>query len=237
MKITTLSVYVQIIKSCLSGDIKSWLRAICTLLILFSFWGGQKTLAQGLSPADTGLQARVAQTLKKNGETLRFLENKGQVSNPDVLYYFESKKGAVYLERNRIRFVVNEDTLIDRPQERDVVRSMMPVEKQHAVKATHTFSIYLDGAKVDPKVKLGAAFRTKFNYFLGEQASEWMTGVQAAKDLTLEDIYPGIDLRLYSTADGQLEFDWVMKPGADFSKIKMRFSGQDSLAIDQKGNL
>lgn len=84
---------------------------------------------------------------------------------------------------------------------------------------------------------MGDSFTTKYNYFIGEEAQYWASGVQAAKELTLEDLYPGIDLRLYSTSEGAMEFDWVLEPGADFSKVKMQFSGQDRLDVDQAGNL
>ena len=72
--------------------------------------------AQELKDADVALQERVQKTLKKNGETLRFMENKGQVANSDVLYYFENTKGAVYIETNRIRFVTFENTLVPKRQ-------------------------------------------------------------------------------------------------------------------------
>ncbi|MGB3226607.1 MAG: hypothetical protein WBB02_01445, partial [Saprospiraceae bacterium] len=61
--------------------------------------------------------------------------------------------------------------------------------------------------------------------------------ITAAKDLTLEDVYPGIDLRLYSTKDGSLEFDWIIDPGADYSKLSMGFEGQDKLKINKDGSL
>jgi hypothetical protein len=34
-----------------------------------------------------------------------------------------------------------------------------------------------------------------------------------------------------------LEFDWIMKPGADYEQIKLKFTGQDNLKIDKDGGL
>ncbi|MBK7939872.1 MAG: hypothetical protein IPJ82_23555 [Lewinellaceae bacterium] len=166
------------------------------------------------------------------------MENKGQVANSDVLYYYESVKGSVYIERGRIRFVANDDTLIARrPLDGGAQQVGSASDKERAIKGTHTFSIYMDFANLNPKLRLGESFSTKFNYILGEDPNGWVSDVRAAKDMTLEDVYPGIDLRLYSTSDGQLEFDWVMDAGADYNKVKMRFEGQDGLIIDDKGNL
>lgn len=50
------------------------------------------------------MEQKVRETLKKNAETIRFMENKGQLGNSKVLYYFESRQGAVSVERDRIRF-------------------------------------------------------------------------------------------------------------------------------------
>lgn len=88
-----------------------------------------------------------------------------------------------------------------------------------------------------PGIKLGDAFTTKYNYFLGDDPSAWVSGVRASKELTLEDIYPGIHLRLYSNSDGSMEFDWVMDAGADYTKVKMHFEGQDGLFVDPDGSL
>ena len=51
--------------------------------------------------AQSNFDENVRQTLKANAETIRFMENKGQLSNPDVLYYFEGRHGGVFVERNR----------------------------------------------------------------------------------------------------------------------------------------
>ncbi|WP_421797554.1 beta strand repeat-containing protein [Haliscomenobacter sp.] len=175
------------------------------------------------------MQERVQQTLKKNAETIRFIENKGQIANNDVLYYFESKNGSVYIEHNRIRFVAIDHTLLEPLPGKT---KLLP-----GVKGTHTFSIYLDGSNPNPHIELGQAFNTKYNYFFGEDTNKWVSSVRAAKDLTLEDVYPGIDLRLYSTKGGALEFDWIFDAGADYSQVKMQFDGQDKLVVNADGSL
>ena len=183
------------------------------------------------------LEQKVKENLKENGETIRFLENKGQLENKDVLYYFEGIKGSVYIERGRIRFVANDDTLITKPVVAGLPFPAYSTETTRAVKATHTFSVYLQGANMNPKINLGESFSTKYNYILGQDPKGWVSGVQAAKDLTLEDIYDGINLRLYSTADGVMEFDWIMDAGADYRKVNLKFEGQDRLEIGKDGSL
>jgi hypothetical protein len=177
------------------------------------------------------LAERVKSTLKENGQSIRFLENKGQIDNADVLYYFEGAQEAVYIERHRIRFVAIKDTLVA------VSPGNGDQGTNRFIRETHTFSLHLRGGKSEPVIRLGDRFATHYHYCLGEDGLHWVNGVSAAKELTLEDIYPGIDLRLYSTSDGVMEFDWLLDAGADVRQVKMEFSGQDKLSVDEDGKL
>ncbi|MBL0235362.1 MAG: hypothetical protein IPQ02_01725 [Saprospiraceae bacterium] len=187
--------------------------------------------------APVPMEEQVRKTLKENGQTLRFMENKGQIKNPNVLYYFEGKQGSVYIERNKIRFIAQEYVKMeDESYSFDSLTNALP-EVNNVLKSVHTFTLEMDGANPLPNLKLGDSFGTKYNFFQDLNPKNWVSGVHAAKDLTLEEIYPGIGLRLYSTKDGALEFDWIMKPGADYEQIKLKFTGQDILKVDKDGGL
>ena len=190
-------------------------------------------------PADSDvlLKERIKQTLKENAQTLRFMENKGQLANKDILYYFEGTNGAAYIEKNKIRFVANDDTLIQKNEIGNSITTLEKPEMERVTKATHGFNLTLNNSNQSPKISLGESFVTTYNYFLGKDAKDAITNVKAAKDLTIENIYEGINLRLYSTPNGALEFDWILKPGADYKKLQLHFEGQDNLSIDQEGSL
>ena len=173
------------------------------------------------------MNKKVQETLKENGQTIRFKENKGQIHKKEVLYYFEGKEGSVYIEKNRIVFVAREYETIKKKF----------LEDQTYLKSTHTVSLNIYGANPEPILNLGEKFRTNYNYIVDADPSKCFIGVKAAKDLTLEELYPGIDLRLYSTHDGSLEFDWIMDPGANYKNVKMDFQGQDKLSIENDGSL
>jgi len=157
------------------------------------------------------------------------MENKGQLENKNILYYFEGKKSAIYIEHTKIRFVAKEHVTIKHNQKF--------LEDENYLKGTHTFTLNLNGANPNSILKLGDSFSTKYTFFIGKDSTKWATGISAAKDLTLENVYPGIDIRLYSSEDGELEFDWIMKAGADFNKINMLLQGQDNLSVEADGSL
>jgi len=78
--------------------------------------------------------------------------------------------------------------------------------------------------------------RGTVNYFLGNDPSQWHTNIATFGQVRYPNIYPGIDLTFYASQQ-QLEYDFVVAPGADPSRIRLGFSGADSLALDAHGDL
>jgi len=74
------------------------------------------------------------------------------------------------------------------------------------------------------------------NYFIGNDPANWRTGVPNYGRVRFREVYPGIDLVYYGN-DGELEYDWIVQPGADLSKIRLRFSGVKKITVDRTGDL
>lgn len=76
----------------------------------------------------------------------------------------------------------------------------------------------------------------KCNYFLGNDQSKWRTDVPNYTSVTYQEVYPGIDLKYYG--DGrQMEYDFIVPPGADYSQIKVQYEGAKSLTVNASGDL
>jgi RHS repeat-associated protein len=75
------------------------------------------------------------------------------------------------------------------------------------------------------------------NYFQGTDASKWVTGLPQYARVRYEDIYPGIDLDYYGTNQRQLEYDFVVAPGADPGHIQLGVSGIGNLRLNEAGDL
>ena len=57
------------------------------------------------------------------------------------------------------------------------------------------------------------------NYFLGNDPKNWRTNVPSYAKVKYEGVYPGVDLIYYGN-QGQLEYDFVVAPGADPRAIR-----------------
>lgn len=77
----------------------------------------------------------------------------------------------------------------------------------------------------------------KTNYFRGNDPKHWQTNVANYAQVHYENIYPGINL-IYYGSHGQLEYDFVVGPGAAPNAIALNFAGARSLRVDpQTGDL
>ena len=92
----------------------------------------------------------------------------------------------------------------------------------------------LVGANESPVIEGAEKQHAKANYFIGRDRSKWRTNVPMHQRVVCRAVYPGIDLVYYSRG-GQLEFDFIVAPGADPSIIEMEFS--EDVELDARGGL
>ena len=72
------------------------------------------------------------------------------------------------------------------------------------------------------------------NYFRGNDPARWVRKLATYARLRYRDIYPGIDLLFYDN-HGTLEYDFVARPGADPSLIRLRVGGNVAAHITPTG--
>lgn len=92
------------------------------------------------------------------------------------------------------------------------------------------------GASKSPTARSGKAMAGKVNYFVGSDRAAWRTGIPTFGEVSYRGMYPGVDL-VYHGSQGQLEYDFVVAPGADPRVISLGFEGADRLALDDAGDL
>jgi len=73
------------------------------------------------------------------------------------------------------------------------------------------------------------------SYFVGNNPENWHSGIPTYGKVEYPQIYPGVDLVFYGN-QRQLEYDFVVAPGADPSRIAWRIDGARA-RVDAEGNL
>ena len=94
------------------------------------------------------------------------------------------------------------------------------------------FRMKLAGAREDARgIGLGELPGTA-NYFYGNDSGKWITNIKTYARVKFQHVYPGIDLIYYGNSQ-QLEYDFIVSPGADPRQIQMDFEGADRLSVDK----
>ena len=76
----------------------------------------------------------------------------------------------------------------------------------------------------------------KVNYFTGSDSSKWHTDIPTFKGVIYRGVWPGVDVS-YHGDRRQLKYDIRVAPGADLSKIRLRYEGAENLWLDDSGDL
>ena len=74
------------------------------------------------------------------------------------------------------------------------------------------------------------------HHYAGHDPRQWRTGVASYARVAYRDVYPGIDVVYYGN-QRQLEYDFVVAPGADPSRIGIAIDGARGVRLDHDGNL
>jgi uncharacterized protein (TIGR03437 family) len=98
------------------------------------------------------------------------------------------------------------------------------------------YRMRFEGGKRHPKIEAEDSRAGVSNYLTGSDPAKWQVDVPHFGKVRYRDVYPGIDAVFYGNAN-DLEYDFVVSPGADPSKIRVVFDGIDAMSIDESGDL
>src|ERR1700741_4045906 len=76
----------------------------------------------------------------------------------------------------------------------------------------------------------------KVNYLRSKDPNTWHTDIPTFAEVAKRGVYPGIDVVYYGN-QRQLEYDFVVAPGANPRAIALSFTGAENVKVDAKGDL
>lgn len=74
------------------------------------------------------------------------------------------------------------------------------------------------------------------SYFIGNVPGQWRTGIETHARVHYAEVYPGVDLVYYGNQQ-ELEYDFVVAPGADPDRIRLEFVGASAVELEDSGDL
>ena len=104
------------------------------------------------------------------------------------------------------------------------------------ITSSGTFQFKLAGASQAARINGEDQLVERRNYLLGNDSTKWQTDVPTFRKVIYRDIYPGINLVYYGNQQ-QLEYDFVLAPGAETSAIRLAFDRKAHPGITPDGDL
>ncbi len=111
-------------------------------------------------------------------------------------------------------------------------RTGMQYQLNHGSK-THRVDIQWLNASINCVIETGEQLPGTEHFYFGGR--EPVLNVPSFKSICYKNIYPGIDLLWYHGVDG-LEYDFLLKPGADVNSVKLSISGA-KVKLSKSGEL
>jgi len=137
--------------------------------------------------------------------------------------------------------ISNRQSLLPRPTDsgpRPTGAFLSPSSDNHqsSIDNSSVLRLRLVGANANARVTGLDPLPGKSNYFIGNDPQKWRTNVSNYAKVRYADVYPGVDLVYYGN-QGQLEYDFVVSPGADLRAIALSIEGADKMEVDARGDL
>lgn len=192
-------------------------KLIILFSLIFSF-----LFNTSLSAQNNTINENVRQYLKKQNSTLTFIENKGQFKDSegntrnDILYLAKANGMKIYFFQNKISYVFG-----IKDEEKDVD------EHSNGLQRTKLYRYDVELIGSNAKVQSFNELPGTTNYM---GSGNPITDVKSYQKLTYSDLYENIDLVFYNSEKG-LKYDFIVKPGGDPKKIKMKYTGIENIEL------
>jgi uncharacterized repeat protein (TIGR01451 family) len=102
---------------------------------------------------------------------------------------------------------------------------------ERVLEASADLRLNLEGGNSAVKLTGADPLPGAVNYIIGKDPAKWRTNVATYAKVRYEQVYPGIDLVFYGN-QRQLEYDFVLAPGANPDAIRLAVEGADRTSVD-----
>ncbi len=223
-----------------------WLWIAVVILVFGAAMDGAASLDSRASTS-TSHQAAASQppkVLNAHGELpLRFEENRGQ-TDPRVKFLSRGHGYTLFLTPGEAVLALRKpakesrrSSALGRFSLSSVAKSANRRDIGLAKDEAQVLRVKLIGG--NPRAQLEGVDRLPAgsNYFIGNNPKKWRTNIPTYARVRYRDVYPGIDMVYYGSKESNLEYDFILAPGANPNAIKMRFDGAKSVVLNNDGDV
>ena len=175
--------------------------------------------------------------------SVSFTENKGQISDqnynprPDVLFSGEANGLTFHIRKDGISY---QTSRVDSWKQQDEnlpegIREEGTTDSVPDQMTIYRTDINWHGFNKDYTIENGESTAGFNNYYL-PSCPEGAMNVKSYTDVTFKNLYAGVDVKWYEK-NGELEYDFIVAPNTDYTKISWEIKGADRISIGENGQL
>jgi hypothetical protein len=225
------------------GASRSW-RRVPLLAICFCmgalYASGQTVATPASTPThvdkniDAVNQARILQQYGKL--PLSFERNDGQ-TDARVKFLSRGAGYTLFLTNSEAVLALHKIGPASKLESKESVTSTVFVTPAGASRSSAVLRMKLIGANRNALITATDELPGKSNYFTSNDPKKWQANIGNFARVRYQNVYPGVELVYYGT-QGQLEYDFIVAPGADYRAVSLSFAGASTVRIDkQTGDL
>jgi hypothetical protein len=173
--------------------------------------GGKASFSPAVPTAPPGISAEFGRI------PVQFIPNEGQVDGPAAFYVLGGDR-TIYFAAEGLTFAL-----------------VGPREPESEIAGR--WVVKLDFVDANPEA-VPASVETSgstVSFFKG-RPGDWRTGLGTSSKIVYRELWPGIDLLYYGTAE-RMKYEFIVHPGGDPSRIKLAYRGAESVALRSDGRL
>lgn len=163
-----------------------------------------------------------------------FEENKGQ-ADTGVKFLSRGKNFNLLLTNNQAVYQMPDADCQKAAREKSKLNKLTVSNKRKPCRAI-SLQMTLDGARRDAPIAGAGEISARTDYYAGSDESRWQRGIANFESVRYRGIYDGIDA-IFRGAGQDLEYDFVVAPGADPEAIRLRFDGAKKISLTAGGEL
>ena len=217
-------------------------RSILIILCLFFFFSflfglGSPPDPRPIAPRSSGLPSEPPPVLDPDyGKLpLAFEPNQGQ-TDPEVKFLARGRGYGLFVTPRGVVLSLKGSKTPSHHFSGKGSHLKLPAPSSPDVPSPLVLRLELEGAQAAPAFEISEKLPGISNYFIGNDPSRWHSQIPRYAKLRIRDIYPGVDMVYYGD-QGKLEYDFLVKPGGDPNRIRMKYEGADKGEVGNEGNL
>lgn len=170
-----------------------------------------------------------------------FTENNGQLcdqfffSRNDIKFYSQINQTNIYFKKNGFSYQFNKVLKWKDVQNQAEKLHSLEVYKAPDIIEVKRIDLNWVGSNLNTIIEANDSTSGYNNYYL-QHCPEGVLRVKSFNKILYKNLYNNIDLVFYSQ-DGNLKYDYVVKPNSNYKSIKLNIVGHEGVYVNSKGEL